>query len=220
MDMDLCSQLRKSPIFYVGCRVAFLRTFDCLLNAFISTSSASARRGFLEQVPLFVGTAPQVQLAALLETWRELCTAGRGILLVPHQVVCLCSLCELADTAERNDRRLIHRAIHGPESVDPGDVLWLASRCRLMQMMLPFSSQAGSLQMSSGIAAVDQDPVRSAGGVSQANLASLCDLLGQWHVRPSIVLNSQGLLTATEQEMLRTFFTEHPHLLRESRKSA
>jgi len=169
---------------------------------------------------MFVGAAPQVQLAELFATWQSICTAETETLSVQHQVVCLSCLCELAHTAECRDRSMLRRAIHGPEHVDPGDILWLASRSRMMQMMLPFSSQAGGLQLVSGIASRDLDLVRRAGGVSQVNLSRLLDIVGQWHVSPSLILRSEGLLTQTEQEILREFFAEHTHLLREPRSAS
>jgi hypothetical protein len=213
MDSDIFSELNRNRLFYVACRVAFLRVFDSLLDEFISHSSSSRRPGFLERIPMFVGTAPQVQIELLLQTWQTLRSETPRPLTIEEQVICFGITSELAHTGVSDDKRMIHRAARGPVRVDAGDIVWLASRVRMLQILLPFAPQAAVLQVESGIAADDLIPVRTAGGVDEHTFTGLLNLLGNWTVNKSLFANAEGLLDSTEIEMLRAFFAEHPHLL-------
>ena len=213
MDTDTFSQLNRNRLFYVACRVAFLRVFDGLLDKFIATSTSESRAGFLERIPLLAGTAPQVQIELLLQTWQSLRSEAPRALTIEEQVICYGITSELAHTGAEDDQDMIRRAARGPRQVDPGDVLWLASRVRLLQMVLPFAPQAAILQMESSIAADDLMPVRTAGGVDHQAFSGLLHLLGHWTVSDRLFADAEGLLTPTELEILQAFFAEHPQLI-------
>lgn len=213
LDTDIFSQLNRNRLFYVACRVAFLRVFDSLLDEFIASSSETRRPGFLDRLPVLAGTAPQVQIELLLKTWKTLQSETPRALSITEQVICFGITSELAHTGASDDQRMIRRAARGPVKVDPGDILWLASRVRMLQMMLPFAPQAAVLQVESGIAGDDLVSVRAAGGIDQQTFSGLLDLLGCWTVSDRLLEDSEGLLTATEQEILRAFFAEHPELM-------
>ena len=207
------SQLNSNRLFYVACRVAFLRVFDSLLAEFVAVSASDPRAGFLERIPMLAGTAPQVQIELLLQTWQSLRSEIPRTLTIKEQVICFGVTSELAHTGAANEKSMIRRAACGPVRVQLGDVVWLASRVRILQMLLPFAPQAATLQVESNIAADDLDSVRSAGGVDQQTFTELMDLLGNWTVSASLFANAEGLLTPTELEMLRAFFAEHPQLI-------
>ncbi|MCH2201477.1 MAG: hypothetical protein MK102_05885 [Fuerstiella sp.] len=212
-DTDLFRQLNRNRLFYVACRVAFLKTFDNLLGESISSSPSIRSEGFLDRIPLLAGTAPQIQIELLLQTWQTLRSETPRVLTIQEQVICLAITSELAHTGADDEDRMLGRAACGPIRVYPGDVTWLASRVRVLQMMLPFAPQAAILQVESGIAAEDLHPVRTAGGVDQAAFAGLVNLLGGWTVSERIFVNARGLLTQTELDILREFFAEHPRLI-------
>ncbi|MCH2211803.1 MAG: hypothetical protein MK110_10905 [Fuerstiella sp.] len=213
MDTNIFCRLNRNRLFYVACRVAFLRVFDSLLNEFISASVSTRPVGFLDRIPLLAGTAPQVQLALLLQTWQTLHSGKPRSLTVQEQVICFAAIGELADAGSEGEHRMIRRAERGPDRVDSGDMMWLTSRVRMLQIMLPFSPHPAVLQIETGVAAEDLDPVRSAGGVEQETLAGLLDLLGHWTVSERLFENASGLLTPAEFEILRAFFAEHPELI-------
>ena len=77
--------LTRNRIFYVACRVAFLRVFDSLLDEFIASNSEDGRVGYLDRVPMLAGTAPQVQIELLLKTWSSLRNGERRELTVEEQ---------------------------------------------------------------------------------------------------------------------------------------
>ncbi len=162
---------------------------------------------------MLAGTAPQVQIELLLQTWQSTKSKKPRSLTIEEQVICFGITSELAHTGEAHDQHMIRRAAHGPVRVDPGDILWLASRTRLLQMILPFAPQAAILQLESSIPADDLVPVRTAGGVDQQALTGLLGLLGNWTVSNTLFANAKGLLTPTELELLRAFFAEHPQLI-------
>ncbi len=213
MDTDIFKQLNRNRLFYVACRVAFLRVFDSLLDEFIASPESEQRVGYLDRIPMLSGTAPQVQIELLLTTWQTLRRDTPRPLTIQEQVICFGITSELAHTGASDDQRMIRRAARGPVPVDPGDVVWLASRVRMLQMLLPFAPQAAVLQVENSIAAEDLVPVRSAGGIDQPTFSGLLDLLGHWTVSESLFDNTEGLLTSTECEILRAFFAEHPHLI-------
>jgi len=213
MDIKIFSELNRNRLFYVACRVAFLRVFDSLLDEFIAVAEPIRRTGFLERIPMLAGTAPQVQIELLLQTWHSLHTEDPRELTIEEQVICFGITSELAHTGVADDQRMIRRAARGPVNVDPGDVVWLASRVRMLQMLLPFAPQAAVLQIEQGIATDDLNSIRLAGGVDQPTFVRLLDLLGHWKVSDRLFANANGLLTATELEVLRAFFAEHPNLI-------
>ena len=213
MDTDTFSQLNRNGLFYVACRVAFLRAFDSLLHEFIAASATDRFTGFLDRIPILAGTAPQVQIEALLQTWQSVRSEPPRPPTIKEQVICFGITSELAHTGAADDQQMIQRAADGPAPVDPGDVVWLASRARMLQMLLPFAPQAAILQVEPGIAAEDLAPVRTAGGVDQRTFTQLLDLLGNWTVSTTLFANAEGLLTATELEILRAYFAEHPQLI-------
>ncbi len=213
IDTDIFTQLNRNRLFYVACRVAFLRVFDSLLDEFIAASTSDQRAGYLDRIPMLAGTAPQVQIELLLQIWQTLRGETPRALTVEEQVICFGITSELAHTSAADEERMIRRAARGPVPVDPGDVVWLASRVRILQMLLPFAPQVATLQVESGISADDLIPVRTAGGVDPQTFAGLLDLLGTWTVSRNLFENADGLLTTTELEILRAFFAEHPQLM-------
>lgn len=213
MNSNFFCELNRNQLFYVACRVAFLKIFDSLLDEFIAPPSSTRRPGFLERIPMFVGTAPQVQMELLFQTWQTLRSETPRPLTIQEQVICFGITSELAHTGVSNDKRMIRRAARGPVRVDAGDIVWLATRVRMSQMLLPFAPQSAVLQMESGIAADDLNPIRTAGGVDAQTFTSLLNLLGNWTVNETLFANAEGLLDSTELEILRIFFAEHSHLL-------
>jgi len=213
MDTDIVSQLTRNRIFYVACRVAFLRVFDSLLDEFIAAASEEGRRGYLDRLPMLAGTAPQVQIELLLQTWNSLRTTEPRSLTIEEQVICFAVTSELAETSAEDDQRMIRRAARGPVQIDTGNLMWLASRVRLLQVTLPFAPQAAVLQIEQGIATDDLSEVREAGGVSSMALSGLMGVLSRWTVDDSLFQNAEGLLTETELEILRAFFAEYPQLI-------
>jgi hypothetical protein len=213
MDTDIVSRLTRNRIYYVACRVAFLRVFDSLLDEFVATGSEEFRLGYLDRVPLLAGTAPQVQIELLLKTWNSLRKSEPRPLTVEEQVICFAATSELAAAGVADDQRMLRRAARGPIQIDTGNVTWLASRVRLLQVTLPFAPQAAVLQIEKSIATDDLTEVREAGGINSQSLSGLMNLLSRWTVDTSIYAHAEGLLTETELEILRAFFTEYPQLM-------
>ena len=213
MDKDIFSQLSRSHLFYMACRVAFLKVFDKLLDEFFSNMASERQCGFMERIPMLAGTAPQVQVELLLQTWQSLRSEKPRLLTIEEQVICFGITSELAHTGEARDQQMIRRAARGPRQVDPGEILWLASRTRLLQMILPFAPQAAILQVESSVPTDDLVPIRASGGIDQQSLTGLLSLLGNWTVSNTLFSNAKGLLTDTELDLLRAFFAEHPQLI-------
>lgn len=211
---QIISKLTPKHFFYIAFRVAFLRVFDSLLDEFIATAPMAGRQGFLHHIPMLSGTAPHVQIELLLQTWDSLRTTQPLALTVEDQVICYAVTTELAETSSDENQRMIRRAARGPVQIEIGNPMWLASHVRSFQVMLPFAPQAAALQMEPGIATDDLTNIRAAGGVDSPTLDRLMNALSRWTVDSSLYLNAEGLLTETEIEILRAFFSEYPHLIR------
>jgi hypothetical protein len=211
---QIISKLTPKHFFYIAFRVAFLRVFDILLDEFIATAPMAGRQGYLDRIPMLSGTAPHVQIELLFQTWNTLRTTEFPALTVEDQIICYAGTTELAETSSDNDQRTIRRAARGPVQIDIGNPMWLASHVRSFQVTLPFAPQAAALQMEPGIAADDLTNIREAGGVDSPTLNRLMNALSRWTVNSSLYLNAEGLLTDTETEILRAFFSEYPHLIR------
>lgn len=206
------TQLKENIFYYAACRISFLRTLDLLLDEFIAESSSPERYGYMDHIPMLRGTAPQVQLELLLRTWHALAHTEPGQLKFEQQVVCFATTCELAQASVDDDRRIMRRVSRGPVATDMADLTWLATRVRLLQMTLPFASQAGVLQIESQVAADDLADVRAAGGLSPSEVQALHDIVSRWRVPADMLKKTAGLLTSTERDIVNGFFQEHPQL--------
>lgn len=207
------TQLTDNIFYYAACRISFLRTLDLLLDEFIAESCTPERYGYLDHIPLLRGTAPQVQLELLLRTWHALAHTEPHQLKLEEQVVCFATTCELAQASVDDDRRIMRRVSRGPVLTDVGDLTWLATRVRLLQMTLPFASQAGVLQIESQVAADDLTDVRGAGGISASDVDVLHDIVSRWRVPADLLTTTEGLLTSSERNIVDAFFQEHPQLV-------
>lgn len=213
METDLISQLPRNGLFYLACRVAFVRLLDLLLQEFTEPDVLQERGGYLDRVPLLKGTALHVQLERLLKTWQILRCGESSELTLEEQVICFAVTDELTEVAESNDRSLLRRASQGPRRVDEGPLLWLPSRVRLLQITLPLVPQAAVLQVESGIAADDLLSVRCAGGAAEEDLDALLGLLGRWRVSSRLFHDAEGLLTHDELDIVSGLFREQPGLI-------
>ena len=74
-------------MLYAAFRAAFVLTLDCMLRESLDRQQMRRQAsGFLDVYPVLQGTAPQIQLECLLQTWDHLQQAES----VPHAVRQLC----------------------------------------------------------------------------------------------------------------------------------
>ena len=207
------TQVKEKIFYYTGCRIAFLRTLDLLLDEFLAESCSAEYQGYLDHIPMLRGTAPQVQLELLLRTWRSLAHTEPHQLKFEEQAVCFAATSELAQASVDDDRRIMRRVSRGPVATDVRDLTWLATRVRLLQMTLPFATQTDLLKIESQVAADDLVDVRGAGGISPSEVQALHDTVSRWRASADMLKNTEGLLTSTERDLVQRFFEQQPQLL-------
>ncbi|MCA9059025.1 MAG: hypothetical protein KDA85_11015 [Planctomycetaceae bacterium] len=208
---EIQRQALDSELTYVSFRAALVMTLDAMLATYLDDNSARSTQGFLDRLPLLEGCAPHVQLERLLTTWHAVVT--HAPLTLGDEVVIQAAaetLCDICTNGQERTQRLVWR---GPlKNVQRLDH-WTASKVRLLQVMLSDSDLAilcslPELQNSSDNTAVSaiESPVRSQRG-------ELMEVIGRWKVTKEMLNWEDGLLTDSEQSLIRAFFEEHPYLL-------
>jgi len=211
MTSPFTTSYTSSALLRVALRAAFLKTFQHLLDEFEANRAPRTSPGFLSQVPIAAGCAPQVQLDVLFRTWQRV-QSGHSELTAMDQCICFYAVGELARLGEIDDHLLIERANDNSDVVDALDHTWLGSRLRTIQILWPFPVDTAVLQRDVSLMMADAD--RAAVIDRSPSLADeFLELIGEWTVSPEIVRNSEGLLTPEETEKLGKFFSEHPKLM-------
>lgn len=196
-------------ILYLAFRAAFVSTFDRVV-AENSIDSPPETFGFLDRLPLAKGSAPQVQLDLLLQTWRKLSVEPQKLSVV-DQCVCYCATDELAMFGETENHHMLARIANGPVVFDGLDAMWLSSKLRTIQITWPFPVDSAVLLRDAQFLGSDLD--RQTAPTCRPATVELLDVVGEWMVTPSIVSNASGLLSQEEEEELGCFFQQHLNLM-------
>lgn len=196
-------------IMYLAFRAAFITTFERTEAEYSVVDSAEAS-GFLDRLPLAKGIATHVQLDLLLQAWARV-SAGDNELSVVDQCVCYCATDELAMIGLAENHRSIAQICNGPKTESKIDPLWLASKLRTVQITWPFPVDSALLLRDFDFLTTDLDHRPRTFSVAAAT--EILDEVGSWLVNPSILSNTKGLLTLSEQERLGCFFQQHPRLM-------
>lgn len=211
MDLPQPPTYSSSGLLRVALRAAYLTTFQDLQDEFEVGQSPKPWSGFLAQIPIAAGCAPQVQLDALFRTWHRI-ASGDDDLTGLGQCICFYAVGELARLGEADNDRLIERAVNGTKDVDLTERTWLASTLRAIQITWPFPVDAAELQRDVRLMMADSD--RASAITNKRSLADeFLELIGEWTVTPQILKNAEGLLTPDESSRLGAFFSEHPQLM-------
>ena len=183
-------------LIYLSFRAAWLETLDAIVD---QTASIETGRppGFLEQIPLFAGCAPQIQLELLFETWTAL--QKERPLEPVQQCVCYCALAELGRVGVLEHQRRLNDLAAGPIPSEMPDPLWLGAQMRTLLITLPVQFQQFE-------AVLELDRI-SEGLDDQSQDCELrreiLEILGKWHVSNHILAASKNLLTTRERQMLQ-----------------
>ncbi|MCA9083521.1 MAG: hypothetical protein KDA81_05675 [Planctomycetaceae bacterium] len=216
MSRPLSPQSTSLDILYAAFRAAFVRTFDSLLTEFLPGQSRTPSRGFLEQISLTCGCAPQVQLDVLLVTWRRIRSEVDGELDLGllHQCVVYCALEELADvSAEENPSSLRSILERGPRQIRFPDVQCVTSALRTVQVTWPFSVDVATIHQNPMLLNVRMDNSGTIGQTQRRLVSQLLELVGRWKVSPEILTTSRDLLSHNEHRAVANFFHRFPELL-------
>ncbi len=201
-------------MLYVAFRAAFVFTLDCMLRESLEQQhSAKMGSGFLDVYPVLQGTAPQIQLECLLDTWDHLNRDESRMTQIDAFVV-NAAWEALARTEGQESRKALASVWRGPIKLKTEADHWVTSKARALQLTMDESTSSQLRQLSEDL----NDRVMLPGGIHrQAATAMTNDLLavvGRWTASQTIILESRGLLTQDEQDILRAFFEEQPGLLR------
>ena len=201
-------------IHYAAFRAAFVLTLDCMLRESLDHQNAVARPGgFLDVYPLLLGTAPQIQLECLLQTWDHLQDSETPLTPFDHGVIN--AACEaLAKMGELTTRPTLSSVWKGPKLMDTACDHWITSKVRALQLTLDEKTSGELVRLEEKLD--DHKPVSSTflkiGTPDPAE--ELLNAVGRWRAASDVILGSKGLLTDEEQDILRIFFEEQSGLLR------
>ena len=207
----------RSDPSHISCaafRAAFVTTLDSLLRYSLDPLSSHERpAGIFDCFPMLNAVAPQIQLECLLRTWSRR-HQGLAVSDVLDDCV-LHAACEaLTRISTDSNTAALGVVLNGPTSMTLTEKHWLCSQARCLQVAGPQPLRPAFLWAMTEI----QEPCRWCDTEFVADSASDCEellnLVGRWVGDREIILGSDGLLTQAEQEMLQTFFEEHPGLAR------
>ena len=201
-----------ADVLYLSFRATTLATLDLMKLHFGPQQLDVTGRGALETVSMLRGTAIQIQLQTLIQTWAKLSPESADSLNDLDLCVCYCTTTELARQTSFNRQHHIERLKNGPRPFPDLAPLWVSSRLRLLQLTWPFLEDATQLLRSGRLLNDEIDTVPEPGDSDEVIQAFL-GLLADWYVDPAIVQNTQMLLTADEQQDLTTFFARHKKLM-------
>ncbi len=204
----------NDEMLYAAFRAAFVMTLDCLLRESLDREKSTANPGgFLDVFPVLQGTAPQIQLECLFQTWDRLDRQTTEFSHLDHCVV-HAGYDALAKMGQMSARPNLTSAWKGPNSQATTNDHWVTSKARVRQLALDEKISRQIMRMQDKMN--DHQPYEAAfSGAEQADCNDdITDIVGRWIASRDIILGSVGLLTHEEQDLLRIFFEEQSGLLR------
>lgn len=201
-------------MLYAAFRAAFVSTLDCMLRETLDRPQvAPAVGGFLDVYPILQGTAPQIQLECLLQTWEHIQHTG-GALSPFENCVVNAAYEALAKIGERTTRPTLSDVWKGPRTMVTASDHWVTSKVRAVQLLTEGKIVDELTRM--GARLDDYRPVSRTFFNSETRMSSddMISVVGRWTASAAVIFGSKGLLTDDEQDLLRVFFEEQTGLLR------
>ena len=201
-------------MLYAAFRAAFVSTLDCMLRESLDRQQVNPpASGFLDVYPLLQGTAPQIQLECLLQTWEHVQLAGASLTPFENSVV-NAAYEALARMGERTTRPTLSDVWKGPRTMVTASDHWVTSKVRAVQMLTEGKIVDELVHM--GASLDDHRPVSRTFSKTETLMASddMISVVGRWTASAAVIFGSKGLLTDDEQDLLRVFFEEQTGLLR------
>ncbi len=201
-------------MLYAAFRAAFVSTLDCMLRETLDRPQvAPTATGFLDVYPVLQGTAPQIQLECLLQTWEHI-QYTRPSLSPFENCVVNAAYEALAMMGERTTRPTLSDVWKGPRTMVTASDHWVTSKVRAVQLLTEGKIVDELARM--GARLDDYHPVSTTFSNSETLMSSddMISVVGRWTASAAVIFGSKGLLTDDEQDLLRVFFEEQPGLLR------
>ncbi len=196
-------------------RAAFVTTLDSLLRYSLDPSWAYERpSGIFDCFPMLDSVAPQIQLECLLRTWSRWHQGLADNFDLLDDCVLHAAREALSKISLEPDAKPLSVVLNGPRGINQPADHWLCSKTRCLQVAGQAPLRPAFLREFTAID--DRCPWSGTEFAAEADAGreELLNLLGRWVADRGAVLGSQELLTPAEQEMLQTFFEEHPGLAR------
>ena len=201
-------------MLYAAFRAAFVLTLDCMLRETLDRHHSIARAtGFLDVYPVLQGTASQVQLECLLQTWEHMQAPEVTLSPLDNSVV-NAAYATLAKMGELSTRPTLPSVWKGPKSIETSCDHWVSSKSRALQLVIDEKTSSVLIRLEAKLDDQRQTLPMFSSKEAQATVEDLISIVGRWTASREIVLGSKGLLTEDEQDILRIFFAEQSGLLR------
>jgi hypothetical protein len=208
--MDSSGHQVDCPLTYLTLRAAFLCALDSLMHNCLSPPDRDeGEADFFRFYPPLAGTAPQIQMECVLRTWRRWSSQSADFPTPLDARVLYAATELLARLAADSSHPMLRVLFDGPRRMGHLNDHWLPARARCLQITHESRFSHGiqeelSLSESPGEQFLNPD--------SAATSAEIMEILGKWRAASDLVDWGSGLLTASEQELVRDFFEEHPGL--------
>lgn len=201
-------------MLYAAFRAAFVSTLDCMLReALDGQNSVSMSGGFLDVYPVLQGTAPQIQLECLLQTWDHLQDSRTPLTHFDHGVInaafeALAKMSELATSPS------LSSVWKGPRLIATACDQWVTTKVRVLQLTLDEKTSSEFVRLEDKLEDHNLVSATISRTATRGSFEELIVVVGRWRASGDVVLGSKGLLTEDEQDILRVFFEEQSGLLR------
>jgi hypothetical protein len=204
------SPVADSDVAYIAFRVAFLETLERATLA-AQMGETATQYGYLTEVPFLRGTAPQVQLDALLATWtRHTSPEEFEADLVDESV--LYAICETSAGVIRREPDLVKRWIaKGPRLIEPTVGARLADQIQSLHLEMTNDGDFLLISQFQDIPPAEALDLKAKFDLDESACESLFDLLGRWHVSPEFAQRGAGLVTSREMGHTHVVFAQVMH---------
>ena len=196
--------LPQSLLSYVAFRVALRQTFETLVEQGPDWvhHDGPAFAAYLGEVPILREVPLPVQIELLAETWdRHLSPKEHAATLVDEAVIY--AVCEFAATLCEVAPGRINACLRGgPMDVSIPVDEQLASELRRLYLRL---SNDGDFLLIGQLLDMPPEEARDWKerlGLDDAEIESMFDLLGRWHIGPEVLGNLTGLVSVSEAQPL------------------
>lgn len=201
-------------MLYAAFRAAFVSTLDCMLReALDGQNSVSMSGGFLDVYPVLQGTAPQIQLECLLQTWDHLQDSRAPLTHFDHGVI-NAAYEALAKMGELTTSPSLSRVWKGPRLIATACDHWVTTKVRVLQLTLDEKASSEFVRLESKLHDHNLVSAAFSRAGTPESFEELIVVVGRWRASGDVILGSKGLLTEDEQDILRVFFEEQSGLLR------
>lgn len=206
--LTICSDnVPQTKLTYLAFRLAAFETFRLIEFAQQTGQEFRDPYGYLTEVPFLREVAPQIQLAALSETWAKLVSKERHHANLVDESV-LYAVCETSARIMEQIPELFHSLTEsGPiRFANPPDKV-LARELRSLHLDLANEGDFLLISQFQDLDPCEAENYKKQFRMEESYLEPMFEILGRWHLPANVSSNFIGLLTEEERAELMPVLT-------------